>query len=409
MLEALRSRPLRNLWLGQVGSTMGDELYKMAYLWIAVEELGTRAGYVTSLQLAIVVLGALAGGHWLERRRLDRALIGIDWLRAGFCLIPAIFLFAGIRSLPVLIGSTLAITALGAVFDPALQGTIPLLSRSARERKAGNNLMATTYRLSRVVAPFLIGMLSKVIPLAAFFVIDAITFLLSAISLRSVGPTLSQAIPAESQQNVRKRNWKRGISVLREHPQVLRVLLAKSFCAGLWYLGYTLGFVLLAREIDSSGLMTYGLIMASYGAGNLGSALLFGSFERKRTEEWVYLGIILIGGAFLMMALSSSLVWICIFAAICATGGPLNDTPMLELVQDRIRPEDQFAVLRMRMALENGFMLLFSLISPLLLALAGTRTTLLLAGVLCLATVLVALHQKRQESKALLFKSANEL
>ena len=90
LLNALRSRPLRNLWLGQVGSTMGDELYKMAYLWILSGILGASSGWLTSLQLAVGTLSALLGARWFDRMRPDHALIRLDLIRALLCLVPAI-------------------------------------------------------------------------------------------------------------------------------------------------------------------------------------------------------------------------------------------------------------------------------------------------------------------------------
>jgi sugar phosphate permease len=171
--------------------------------------------------------------------------------------------------------------------------------------------------------------------------------------------------------------------------------------AGLWFVGYTLGFVLLSRELESGGLGTYGLIMASYGAGNLGSALIFGNVERKHSEGWLYFGILLIGFAFICIGLSHSLFWICFFSALCATGGPLNDTPMLELIQANYPIKDQIKVLRLRWVFENFFMLVASLISPLVFHLIGTRQTLIASGVGTLIIASLALlHLRRDQKKS---------
>ena len=392
LFTALRSRPLRTLWLGQVGSTLGDELYKMAYLWILSGVLGASTGWITSLQLMVGTLSALLGARWFDRMRPDLALIRLDLFRALLCLVPAIpFLISGRPSLPLLLFSTLALTALSAVFEPALQGLFPLIARSPRELKAGNNLMATTYRLSRVLAPFLISTLSRFVPMAAFFLIDALSFVFSAGSIRSL--SRNQDLTSHTRHDTRI-TLKKGWLLLKQNPPVFRALLCKSIAAGLWFVGYTLGFVLLARESAQDGIGNYGALMACYGAGNLGSALVFGSFERKHSEGWLYFGISLIGGAFVLMGLSHSLFALCLFSAICATGGPLNDTPMLELIQEHYTMKDQLKVIRMRWFLENAFMLLASLLSPFAFQLLGTRSTLILCGIVILLAALGGLWAK---------------
>jgi hypothetical protein len=373
---------------------MGDELYKMAYLWIVAGTLGSNAGWVTSLNLAIATSAALIGGHWFERHRPDQTLIRLDLARALLCLVPALPFLWGTPSFPILLLSTLLISGLGGIFEPTLQSALPLITRSPRELRAGNNLMATTYRMSRVTAPFLIGALSHFVPIAAFFILDALSFLCSAQSIRSIKKDFHFTHPISSAQS--ENRLQDGFLLLLKNKRVFRALLAKALVAGLWFVGYTLGFVLLSRELDSGGLGTYGLIMASYGAGNLCSALVFGNFERQGTEGWLYFGIILIGFAFVLIGLSHSLFWICLFSALCATGGPLNDTPMLELIQNEFEGKDQLKILRIRWVSENFFMLLASLASPLAFHSIGTRHTLIYSGAgSILIAALALLHARK--------------
>ena len=44
ILKTLTHRPIRLLWGGQVLSAVGDELYKVALIWVAVGLVGARAG-----------------------------------------------------------------------------------------------------------------------------------------------------------------------------------------------------------------------------------------------------------------------------------------------------------------------------------------------------------------------------
>ena len=395
MLTALKSRPLRNLWLGQIGSTMGDELYKMAYLWIAAGFLGPHAGWATSVNLAVATACALMAGRWFDHHRPDQTLLRLDVIRALLCLIPAIPYLWGAPSVPTLLWITLIISGLSGIFEPTLQSALPLLTRSSRELRAGNNLMATTYRMSRVTAPFLIGVLSHSVPIAIFFVIDSVSFLFSAQSIRTLKNDFH--FPHVTPTEKSKTHLKDGIVLLLKSKKVLRAMIAKGLVAGLWYVSYTLGFVLLSRELNSGGLATYGLIMGSYGAGNLASALIFGNTERKHSEGWLYCGILLIGIAFICIGLSHSLVLVCAFAALCATGGPLNDTPMLELIQSEFPVTDQLKIIRLRWVSENFFMLLASLASPFVFHRFGTRNMLIFSGVCSILIAGLAYDRARKD------------
>ena len=49
-LKVLRMRHLAVLWLSQVLSAMGDYLYEIAVLWIAVKSVGSGAGIVAAAE-----------------------------------------------------------------------------------------------------------------------------------------------------------------------------------------------------------------------------------------------------------------------------------------------------------------------------------------------------------------------
>jgi hypothetical protein len=45
MLQALRNRAIALLWGGQAASAIGDEIYRMALIWLAIGLVGTDSGY----------------------------------------------------------------------------------------------------------------------------------------------------------------------------------------------------------------------------------------------------------------------------------------------------------------------------------------------------------------------------
>ena len=186
-------------------------------------------------------------------------------------------------------------------------------------------------------------------------------------------------------------SWKQGFLLARKDKNLMGILWIKSVSAGFWAVGYTLGLVLLAKDVDPTGFNAYGWVMASYGVGNLSSALIFGNIERKRSEEWLYLGITLIGVSFMALYFCHSIASIGLFSAICAIGGPMNDTPFIEIVQDRFKVKDQVKVFRLKMVFENIFMLLFTVLSPFVFNQFGIRIGIAVCGLGCVLSVAIGL------------------
>lgn len=70
----LRQRSIALLWVGQVLSNVGDEIYTVALIWLAAELVGVGAGFVAALQALSVCLCGLLLGHvadgWDHRRTM---------------------------------------------------------------------------------------------------------------------------------------------------------------------------------------------------------------------------------------------------------------------------------------------------------------------------------------------------
>jgi DHA3 family macrolide efflux protein-like MFS transporter len=394
ILGALRDFRIRRLWLGQVGSSVGDELYRMAFIWVAVELLGADTGYAAAVQMAAVLVFGIFFGGLGDRFRPDRVMISVDLIRAALSLFPALLYLFGKPSYPLLLASTVFMGALGTYFDPAMQSSLPLLVRDTRRLRGANGLMGTTYRLARVLGPGLIALLSAWVPIYHFFTINALSYLFSASSIHSLSP---QYPSAPSEPPARKAPWpvlRESLAWIREEGAIHRGFWFKCFCGGVWAAVYLVGFALLAHRFEAqgagtSGLGAYGWIMGAYGVGNLVSVLVFGSLERRSSEGWIYFGFLLIGISFVGMAQARTLPELCFFSAIGAVGGPVNDLPFLEMLQARFPPSKLNRLVRLRIIAETFFNLVFALLSPFLFRWAGVPGSIAGAGWLCVGLSVV--------------------
>ena len=197
LLRPLGIRRVGLLWGGLTLSAVGDQLYAVALVWVAVGVFGPAAGYLSALQAACGMLAALLAGRWADRWDQRRAMAGADGVRAAV-LLGLVGLVAGRGAARRRWRSRVAIVVLAAgeaVFRPALAATLPGLLPDRALLPAANALFDTTERSARLLGPGLVGVLAGALPVVHFFSLDAATFLLSALAILRLGPRASRHAP----------------------------------------------------------------------------------------------------------------------------------------------------------------------------------------------------------------------
>ena len=382
LLKALRNRAVSRLWIGQVGSAIGDEIYRVAFIWLAVDLIGANTGYLASLQYLVILIFGVFGGKWADRYTPYQTMIRVDLIRALITLTPVFLFYLHRPSFPALVVSSMILAGLGAFFEPAMQSVLPVVAKDAATLKAANGLMSTTLRLARVMGPAIIGLLSTVVASVHFFTLNSFSYLFSALSVISIKKDIPKI------ENVHRHDKEHilssfllGFRKTRSNPIIYRSMMAKATNAGAWGLVYGLGIALLIHEMSPKNVKAFGMVMGAYGIGNVISAIGFGSYERKHPERLIYLGLLWLGVCFVIMSITTSFPLLLLITAITAVGGPMNDLPFYDLVQREYAIADLPRIFRIRMIFENLFTLLFMLVSPFLFHHFPIRTVIMGCGV----------------------------
>jgi MFS family permease len=180
---------LRHLWSAQVISEIGDWLNNIAVLALIIELAGPAheglaiAIYAVSRHLPLFFFGPIAG-ITVDRAERRRVMIGADLVRAALALgfILAIYL----RSLALAYLVSAALFSIAAFFNAAKRALLPQLARSAAEILTANALSASTTAATLAIGSAFGGFLSSVFNRETVFVINAISFLLSALIVRRI-------------------------------------------------------------------------------------------------------------------------------------------------------------------------------------------------------------------------------
>jgi DHA3 family macrolide efflux protein-like MFS transporter len=391
ILKPLTVRPIALLFSGQLSAASAAELYRVALIWIAVGVAGAAGGYIVAAHSAMILLVTLVGGIWADQWNPRHTLIGVNLLRAAIVvLLPLAALSGGGIPGWLFWAVALIMAALTAFIDPALQTCLPRMAPTLAMLPAINGLIDGARRLARILGPGMVGVLAAFIPTEQFFSIVALLLLVAAALTYAVGPVLIDRAPTL------QTDWKRrvidgtvaGWRATRPHALLRFALPSLLITTTAWCIAFMLGLALLVREMPGADAQLYGIAVAAYGMGNFTSNVVVGSMNLRRSGLIMYLGRIVLGIGFVGMAAAPSPLWLMAAAAFAATGGPMNELPVLVRIQTDIPRPLVPAVFRLRLFMDHAGILLGLLIAPGLMSLVGTVPVVAAAGV---ATILVGL------------------
>jgi MFS family permease len=268
-LSLLRRAPqFRLLFLATAGSAMGTYLAAVA-LTLHVYDLTRSGAWVAALLVAdflpIVVIG-LTLGPLVDRLQRRRLMIAADLVRAAvFCALPFVDTPAAIVGLAAVAG-----VATG-FFRPAVYAGVPNLVREEEDLTEANSLLASVENASWMIGPLLGAALVASAGASAAYVLNAVTFLVSA--------ALVARIPArglQSESPLSRGHWRDvrdGIELVLHTPQLRTVLIVWNVViAG--NAAVNVAEVVFAKESLGAGDLGFGTLAAASGVGLLVGSLL---------------------------------------------------------------------------------------------------------------------------------------
>lgn len=314
----LRNRRFLTLWGGQAASQLGDRIQQMAVLWWAVQQHGrvVDASWVmVATTLPLVVVAPFAGSlaDRLDRRSLMLACdVGRAMLVSALCALAA----TGHLTLWGVVGLSLLLSTLGAVFSPAAMAIVPDLVGPEDLLRAGS-LQELAMQGAGLVGPPLGGLLVAAIGPQAAFGANATSFIVSALALLSLGPArapLAAPAPPAHEGSLLARflsDLKEGLDAARERPTIGRLLAAFGL-TNLFLAPIAVMLPQLARELGVGpkglgafeGALTLGMLAASGAIAmrRTPPANLAARQEDRREGRRAAICLALIGAALLAMA-----------------------------------------------------------------------------------------------------------
>jgi len=383
--RVLKKPHLTVLWLSQVLSAMGNYFYEIAVMWTATKTVGGSAGLIIAAETTSMLVFGLLGGVYADRWNRRTVLVMVDLLRAGTVALLPLLAFAGMLQLWHFVIVAVIIGGLGALFDPALQASLPVLVSDAQTLQATNGLMEMTRRLARALGPSMAGLLITLMPLSQFFTLDAVSFVISAFAVLSLGSRFAwKATIEQSKHSGVAGVWhdiRDGAQLMWGYRPLAWALITNGIINIPWSIAFIVGVPLLVAHVLAGNVGAYGLIVGAYGVGNVLSNIVVSNLTIRRRVPLIFLGKIIVGIGFLLMASATDLPLAMMGSALAALGGPMEDLMMLLMIQTELPPTHVGKVYSLRMVLASvGGSLGFLFAIPLFAHLSVPLTIVLCAA-----------------------------
>lgn len=400
-LHILRNRDFLLLWVGQGVSALGSRIHYIALIWLVTEITGNAAGIGLLFMFMAVprILVFPIAGVLVERWNKRNVIVVCDILSGltaiGVALtndLPAIYVLSTISVL------------ISLFFSPAVQSAVPRIVPKA-ELLTANSLTSMTRQVASLGGPALGGMIIGLWGLKTAFLVNGVSFLISALSEMFIHiPRATHESEVRQASSILK-DLKEGWEYIRQHPAVKLTILFFAL-AGLPMGAIIVLKVVFLKDVLSLTAAQYGLVMTIEGIGLFLGTFAIGKWGGKWYEVTaMVIGCAVIGAAYVGLSLVNTL-WLAA-ACVSAVGlaGAIVNITYGTLLQKAVDDHVRSRVYSFDMAIGEVLALASMGAAGFLGDTFGITKTIMVCGlliiVLCLGTLRIPLYRQIQQSKEL--------
>jgi MFS family permease len=360
------------LWIGQGISFLGDAVSMVALVVLVVQITGSASAVGGALvaRLLPTIASPLAG---VLADRVDRrvVLVASDLARAVLVLG---LVFA--RDLATIYVLVFLMGLARTVFNPTVRAAFPSVVGGGDLTRA-NALISGTFSISETAGPALGGLLVATVSIDAAFVLDAVTYLVSA-ALLSLTPL---ARPQREEDGAGfGEDLKAGFTYLAR-ARVPLVIVLGAFLTVLTINITIPAEVFLARETFKAGNAGYGLLVGLWGGGMVLGSAFVALLGGRISLIPLYLSSIFVSAlALFATGMSPTFVLALIALTIAGLANGIDDVTANTILQEQVPDVFLGRVFAVRFLSYGAGEALAFTVGGLVVDAVGPRSTYLYAG-----------------------------
>ncbi len=271
----LANLDFRRLFCGRCVSLLGDGMFLVALAWEAYTiSDGPTALALLGIAMSLPLISLLLfGGVISDRKNRRRVMLCADVLRAFLLVLMGALAAADILALWQMMVIVAVYGGAQAFFDPASDAILPEILPPSQLGEANALEQLARPLTLRLAGPALGGLLVASVGTGAAFLVDAITFLISALALWSMS-TPRRTTEALTEDHSTWKQLREGWKYVRAHVWLWGTLVSAGI-AYLLFMGPSEVLVpyMVKHELGGGGA-ELGLVLGAGGLGSVACALV---------------------------------------------------------------------------------------------------------------------------------------
>lgn len=373
--KLLQNKPYRFLISAQLISNLGDWLSMLAVFTLVGLKWNATPFEISLIVLSLAIPMTLLGpvsGVFSDRLVRKHIMIASDIAR-GFIIMGLIFAdqLWHIYTLLFLLG------VCSSIFNPAKNGKLKEIVPNHHMQQAAS-ISSLIENGTKIIGPALSGFLLVLWDMKIIFIIDSLSFFLSALLLIKIPVNPSKSLTTSTENKPAQSFTKElaeGFLFIKSVPFILYGTILMAVMMFVLQMADS-QFVILFRELKDVSSSLIGTVMAASGAGFIISGLLLSKIELKKAVNSMIGGCFILGVGFGSIALLTYLqlplpfVWASILACIGSLGAGLVFIPF----QSTVMKETPSEMSGRTLGTIGSIMMFSSLVGPLAGGILGNYT-----------------------------------
>lgn len=267
------NRDFLKFWLGETLSLMGTQVTNLALPLTAIEAFSAddeQVGLLRFLQLVPYLGLALVFGVWIDRVRRRSVMLAANTVRLVLLAAIPILYWAGMLHLSALLVLACAIGVASVLYDLSWMSYVPTVVRDPVHYVEAGAKMGVSSSTAEVAGPGLAGLLIGALTAPVALVADAVSYLVSVISLLAIRTREPRPERVERRLGAELRD---GLRWVLGNP-ILRALALIGFCCNFSMVATWTMFLLYGSRDLGLGSTTIGGVFAAASVGGLIGAVI---------------------------------------------------------------------------------------------------------------------------------------
>ncbi|OGO78702.1 MAG: hypothetical protein A2Y23_08560 [Clostridiales bacterium GWB2_37_7] len=296
---------------GKLVSLMGSYIYSFAISLYILKVTGSGTSFAFSIFIGTIprVLLSPIAGSLSDRVDKKKMIVGLDFL-SGFVLLGllALSLIYGIR-LPFIYAASFILSVISTFFNNCFNAAIPSLVTDKSLMKI-NAYGRSIDSVSQILGPVMGGMVFGLISMKLFFLMNGVSFILSAISEMFIDFNYNKARESKSEGNAKlclRTVWEdiKEVVVFIKGNKILSVVMPFSISCN-FFLAASFSVVLpfVVNNVLGMSSVQYGMIEGAFPVGMLVTAIIISKLpEKEKNRKGLFIGIMGMGVLSIAMGL----------------------------------------------------------------------------------------------------------